>query len=166
LAGGGAGRRLAPPTVCRAEVDDHIDTCRASGSGGQPVNKTDSAVCITHLPTGIAVAVQQERSQHLSAKAIQMLKARLYELELQKREAERLAAEASKTDIGWGHQIRSYVLQPYQMVKDLCGRGWSGQIRRRCSTGTSTSSWRRRSPRGWARARIRKRLRRAGADAR
>jgi len=76
-------------------------------------------VRITHLPTGIAVAVQQERSQHLSAKAIQMLKARLYELELQKREAERLEAEASKTDIGWGHQIRSYVLQPYQMVKDL-----------------------------------------------
>jgi len=76
-------------------------------------------VRITHLPTGIAVAVQQERSQHLSAKAIQMLKARLYELELQKREAERLEAEASKTDIGWGHQIRSYVLQPYRMVKDL-----------------------------------------------
>jgi peptide chain release factor 2 len=112
------------------EVDDDIeielidkelrvDTYRASGSGGQHVNKTDSAVRITHLPTGIAVAVQQERSQHLSAKAIQMLKARLYELELQKREAERLAAEASKTDIGWGHQIRSYVLQPYQMVKDL-----------------------------------------------
>ena len=75
---------------------------------------------ITHLPTGIAVAVQQERSQHQNrAKAIQMLKARLYELELQKREAERLEAEASKTDIGWGHQIRSYVLQPYQMVKDL-----------------------------------------------
>ena len=75
---------------------------------------------ITHLPTGIAVAVQQERSQHQNrAKAIQMLKARLYELELQKRETERLAAEASKTDIGWGHQIRSYVLQPYQMVKDL-----------------------------------------------
>ena len=97
-----------------------VDTYRASGSGGQHVNKTDSAVRITHLPTGIAVAVQQERSQHQNrAKAMQMLKARLYELELQKREAERLAVEASKTDIGWGHQIRSYVLQPYQMVKDL-----------------------------------------------
>ena len=75
---------------------------------------------ITHLPTNIAVASQSERSQHQNrAKAIQMLKARLYELELQKREAERLEAEANKTDIGWGHQIRSYVLQPYQMVKDL-----------------------------------------------
>jgi peptide chain release factor 2 len=113
------------------EVDDNIeielidkelrvDTYRASGSGGQPVNKIDSAVRITHLPTGIAVAVQQERSQHQNrAKAIQMLKARLYELELQKREAERAETEANKTDIGWGHQIRSYVLQPYQMVKDL-----------------------------------------------
>ena len=113
------------------EVDDNIeielidkelrvDTYRASGSGGQHVNKTDSAVRITHLPTGIAVAVQQERSQHQNrAKAIQMLKARLYEVELQKREAERAETEANKTDIGWGHQIRSYVLQPYQMVKDL-----------------------------------------------
>ncbi|CAN5751981.1 peptide chain release factor 2 [soil metagenome] len=113
------------------EVDDDIeielidkelrvDTYRASGSGGQHVNKTDSAVRITHLPTGIAVAVQQERSQHQNrAKAIQMLKARLYEVELQKREAERAETEANKTDIGWGHQIRSYVLQPYQMVKDL-----------------------------------------------
>ena len=113
------------------EVDDDIeielidkelrvDTYRASGSGGQHVNKTDSAVRITHLPTGIAVAVQQERSQHQNrAKAIAMLKARLYELELQKREAERAETEANKTDIGWGHQIRSYVLQPYQMVKDL-----------------------------------------------
>ena len=102
------------------DKDLRVDTYRASGAGGQHVNKTDSAVRITHLPTGIAVAVQQERSQHQNrAKAIQMLKARLYEVELQKREAERLAAEANKTDIGWGHQIRSYVLQPYQMVKDL-----------------------------------------------
>jgi len=102
------------------DKDLRVDTYRASGAGGQHVNKTDSAVRITHLPSGIAVAVQQERSQHQNrAKAMQMLKARLYEVELQKREAERLAAEASKTDIGWGHQIRSYVLQPYQMVKDL-----------------------------------------------
>ena len=102
------------------DKDLRVDTYRASGSGGQHVNKTDSAVRITHIPSGIAVAVQQERSQHQNrAKALQMLKARLYEVELQKREAERMEIEANKTDIGWGHQIRSYVLQPYQMVKDL-----------------------------------------------
>ncbi len=102
------------------ESDCRIDTYRASGSGGQHVNKTDSAVRITHIPTGIVAASQQERSQHKNrAQAWAMLRARLYELELQKREAEANAAEASKSDIGWGHQIRSYVLQPYQMVKDL-----------------------------------------------
>jgi peptide chain release factor 2 len=102
------------------EGDCRIDTYRASGAGGQHVNKTESAVRITHLPTGIVVACQSERSQHKNrATAWNMLRARLYELELQKREEKINADAASKTDIGWGHQIRSYVLQPYQMVKDL-----------------------------------------------
>ena len=102
------------------ESDCRIDTYRASGAGGQHVNKTESAVRITHLPTGIVVACQSERSQHKNrATAWNMLRARLYELELEKREAKVTADAASKTDIGWGHQIRSYVLQPYQMVKDL-----------------------------------------------
>jgi peptide chain release factor 2 len=102
------------------ESDCRIDTYRASGSGGQHVNKTDSAVRITHIPTGIVAASQQERSQHKNrAQAWNMLRARLYELELKKREEKANADAASKTDIGWGHQIRSYVLQPYQLVKDL-----------------------------------------------
>ena len=102
------------------EGDCRIDTYRASGAGGQHVNKTESAVRITHLPTGIVVACQSERSQHKNrATAWAMLRARLYELELEKREAKVSADSASKTEIGWGHQIRSYVLQPYQMVKDL-----------------------------------------------
>jgi peptide chain release factor 2 len=102
------------------ESDCRIDTYRSSGAGGQHVNTTDSAVRITHLPTGIVVACQNERSQHKNrATAWNMLKARLYELELQKRQEKIDAANATKTDIGWGHQIRSYVLQPYQMVKDL-----------------------------------------------
>ena len=102
------------------ENDLRIDTYRASGAGGQHVNRTDSAVRITHQPTGIVVQCQKERSQHKNrATAMKMLKARLYEQELQKRDAERAAIEAQKTDIGWGHQIRSYVLQPYQLVKDL-----------------------------------------------
>jgi peptide chain release factor 2 len=102
------------------EAECKIDTYRASGAGGQHINTTDSAVRITHLPTGIVVACQSERSQHKNrATAWKMLKARLYELELQKKQEKIDAANAQKTDIGWGHQIRSYVLQPYQLVKDL-----------------------------------------------
>ena len=101
-------------------ADLKTDTFRASGAGGQHVNKTESGVRFTHIPTGIVVASTQDRSQHRNrAIAMEMLKARLYELELRKREAISDAVEAGKTDIGWGHQIRSYVLQPYQMVKDL-----------------------------------------------
>jgi peptide chain release factor 2 len=101
-------------------ADVRTDTYRASGAGGQHINKTDSAVRLTHIPTGIAVACQAGRSQHQNRdEAWKMLRARLYELELQKREAAAQALEDQKTDIGWGHQIRSYVLQPYQMVKDL-----------------------------------------------
>ena len=108
------------------EVQDkylRVDTYRASGAGGQHVNKTDSAVRLTYAPPGaepVAVACQSERSQHQNrAQAWSMLRARLYELELQRREAQTDAMNATKSDIGWGHQIRSYVLQPYQMVKDL-----------------------------------------------
>lgn len=102
------------------ESDCRIDTYRASGAGGQHVNRTESAVRITHLPTGVVVACQTQRSQHQNRDSCwKMLRARLYELELQKREAASQAEQEAKTDIGWGHQIRSYVLQPYQMVKDL-----------------------------------------------
>ncbi|MDP9196641.1 MAG: PCRF domain-containing protein, partial [Pseudomonadota bacterium] len=102
------------------EKDVRTDTYRSSGAGGQHVNKTDSAVRLTHIPTGVVAACQQERSQHKNrAKAWDMLRARLYELELKKREEAASALEEQKTDIGWGHQIRSYVLHPYQMVKDL-----------------------------------------------
>ena len=97
-----------------------VSIARSSGAGGQHVNKTDSAVRITHMPSGIVVQCQSERSQHQNrAHAFAMLRARLYEAELQRREAVTEAMNATKTDIGWGHQIRSYVLQPYQMVKDL-----------------------------------------------
>ena len=103
-----------------SDADVRIDTFRASGAGGQHVNTTDSAVRITHLETNIVVQCQNERSQHKNrATAWAMLRARLYELELQKREEEAMANADQKSDIGWGHQIRSYVLQPYQMVKDL-----------------------------------------------
>ena len=102
------------------EKDLRIDTYRSSGAGGQHVNTTDSAVRITHLPTKIVVQCQNERSQHKNKETcFKMLKARLYEHEIQKREEENQKSISSKTDIGWGHQIRSYVLQPYQLVKDL-----------------------------------------------
>ena len=105
------------------DIDDKdlkVDTYRASGAGGQHVNRTESAIRITHLPTGVVAACQNDRSQHKNrATAMTMLKARLYELELQKRRAEHDATEATKSDIGFGHQIRSYVLHPYKMVKDL-----------------------------------------------
>jgi peptide chain release factor 2 len=102
------------------EADVRTDTLRASGAGGQHVNKTESAIRLTHIPTNIVVYCQTDRSQHRNrAQAWQMLRARLYERELKKREEQAAAEQAAKTDIGWGHQIRSYVLQPYQMVKDL-----------------------------------------------
>lgn len=128
-----AGKRMTSFASCWVypELDDdisiiiddkdlRIDTYRSSGAGGQHVNTTDSAVRITHLPTSIAVQCQSDRSQHKNkADAYKMLRAKLYELELQKKENEINAVNATKTEIGWGHQIRSYVLQPYQMVKDL-----------------------------------------------
>jgi peptide chain release factor 2 len=102
------------------EADVRTDTLRASGAGGQHVNKTESAIRLTHIPTNIVVYCQNDRSQHRNrAQAWDMLRARLYEMELKKREAQAAVDQANKTDIGWGHQIRSYVLQPYQMVKDL-----------------------------------------------
>src|SRR5437762_3244039 len=102
------------------ESDVRTDTLRASGAGGQHVNKTESAIRLTHIPTNIVVYCQNDRSQHRNrAQAWDMLRARLYERELKKREEQAAADQAAKTDIGWGHQIRSYVLQPYQMVKDL-----------------------------------------------
>jgi peptide chain release factor 2 len=102
------------------ESDVRVDTMRSGGAGGQHVNKTESAVRLTHIPTNIAVVCQADRSQHRNrAQAWQMLRAKLYEAELKRREEKAIADQAAKTDIGWGHQIRSYVLQPYQMVKDL-----------------------------------------------
>jgi len=102
------------------DKDLRVDTYRASGAGGQHVNKTESAIRITHIPSGVVVASQTSRSQHANrAEACKMLKARLYEIELRKKEAAAAATEATKTDNSWGNQIRSYVLHPYQMVKDL-----------------------------------------------
>ena len=107
-------------TIDINENDVRVDTYRSSGAGGQHVNTTDSAVRLTHMPSGIVVACQNERSQHKNrATAWAMLRARLYEAELKRREEKAMAEAAAKSDIGWGHQIRSYVLQPYQLVKDL-----------------------------------------------
>ena len=111
-------------------ADCRIDTYRSSGAGGQHVNKTESAIRITHIPTGIVVACQTQRSQFQNKDmAWAMLRARLYELELKKREEERNNVEDAKSDIGWGHQIRSYVLQPYQMVKDLRTEAETSNVR-------------------------------------
>jgi peptide chain release factor 2 len=111
------------------DKDLRVDTYRASGAGGQHVNKTDSAVRMTHLPSGIVVQCQNDRSQHKNrAEAMKMLRARLYEAELRKREEVAQAEAAAKSDIGWGHQIRSYVLQPYQMVKDLRTGAETGNV--------------------------------------
>ena len=102
------------------EADVRVDMMRSGGAGGQHVNKTESAIRLTHIPTNIVVVCQNDRSQHRNrAQAWQMLRAKFYEAELKKREEKAAADQAAKTDIGWGHQIRSYVLQPYQMVKDL-----------------------------------------------
>ena len=102
------------------DKDIRIDTYRASGAGGQHVNRTDSAVRITHIPTNIVAQCQNHRSQHQNkAEVYKMLRAKLFELELNEKEKEKKETEAGKTEIGWGHQIRSYVLQPYQLVKDL-----------------------------------------------
>ena len=111
---------MRTPILSLTKKDFHIRWFSGSGAGGQHINKTDSAVRITHIPTNIVVQCQSDRSQHKNrASAMSMMKARLYEAELQAREEERQAEMDAKTDIGWGHQIRSYVLQPYQMVKDL-----------------------------------------------
>jgi peptide chain release factor 2 len=129
------------------ESDCRIDTYRASGAGGQHVNTTDSAVRITHHPTGIVVQCQQERSQHKNrATAWDMLRARLYEAELKKREEAANAEAASKTDIGWGHQIRSYVLQPYQLVKDLRTGTESTNPQDVLDGNLDRSSWKQHSP--------------------
>jgi peptide chain release factor 2 len=125
------------------EADVRVDTMRSQGAGGQHVNKTESAVRLTHIPTGVAVMCQAERSQHKNrATAWSMLRARLYDIELKRREEKAAAEQAAKTDIGWGHQIRSYVLHPYQMVK-MCALVSFLAVAVGRLTAISTRSWRR-----------------------
>ena len=119
--------------------------CARAGRAASTSTRPNSAIRLTHIPTNIVVFCQNDRSQHRNrAQAWDMLRARLYEMELKKREAQAAAEQAAKTDIGWGHQIRSYVLQPYQMVKDLRTGVADLRTPAACSTATSTSSWKRR----------------------
>ena len=143
---------VSPEIDDKVEIDINpsdlrVDTYRSSGAGGQHVNTTDSAVRITHVPTNTVVACQNERSQHANKDtAMKMLRAKLYELEMQKRNAASQALEDSKSDIGWGHQIRSYVLMT--RVSRTCVPASSAATARRCWTATSTSTWKRASSRG------------------